>query len=127
LALAALRSPPELFVPLLADLRSRRQYVFERLRALGLSPLWPAGGFFFWLAVHPLGVTGAAFAERLLRSKKVLVSPGDLYGPGGAGWVRLSYAGDEGRLREGLSRLAEFVAEVRLPVARLVPDEAKAA
>lgn len=127
LALAALRTPPESFVPHLADLRSRRQYVFERLRALGLSPLWPAGGFFFWLPVSPLGVTGAAFAERLLRAKKVLVSPGDLYGPGGAGWVRFSYAGDEGRLREGLSRFGEFLAEARPPVARLVPEEAKAA
>ena len=50
-------------------------------------------------------------------------------GPGGTGWVRLSYAGNEGRLLEGLSRLADFVAEVRppLPVARLVPEEAKAA
>jgi aspartate/methionine/tyrosine aminotransferase len=127
LALAALRTAPETFVPLLAQLRSRRQFVFERLRALGLSPLWPAGGFFFWLPVQPLGFTGSAFAGRLLRSKKVLLSPGDLYGPGGGGWLRLSYAGDEGRLLEGLSRLAEFLADVRPPLARLAPEDAKAA
>ena len=81
------------------------------------------------MPVHSSGLTGAKFAERLLQSKKVLLSPGDLYGPGGGGYVRLSYAGDEGRLLEGLSRLAEFVADVRpvLPVARLVPeDEARA-
>jgi aspartate/methionine/tyrosine aminotransferase len=53
------------------------------------------------------------FAERLLRSKKVLVLPGDLFGPSGPAHVRLSYATEDGRLREGLGRLAEFLRELR--------------
>ena len=35
----------------------------------------------------------------------------------GAGHVRLSYATEEGRLREGLSRLADFLRERDLPLA----------
>lgn len=106
---AALRQGPEPFAPLRAAFASRRQYVFERLTALGMKPAWPAGGYFLWLPVQELGLAGRAFASRLLREKNVLVTPGDLFGPSGAGHVRLSYAAEDGRLREGLTRLVDFI------------------
>ncbi len=108
-ALAALRAEPASFDPVRESFDSRRRYAFERLRAAGLNPAWPAGGFFFWVPVWELGRSGREFAEALLREKKVRLTPGDLFGPSGAGYVRLSYAADDGRLHEGLSRLAEFV------------------
>jgi aspartate/methionine/tyrosine aminotransferase len=116
-AVAALRAGEEAFAPVRAAFAAKRQYAYERLRGLGLAPAWPAGGFFLWLPVAPLGLAGRTFAERLLADKRVLVTPGEVYGPGGAGHVRVSYATDDGRLREGLGRLAEFVAEVRRPAA----------
>ncbi|HEV3145487.1 MAG TPA: pyridoxal phosphate-dependent aminotransferase [Gemmataceae bacterium] len=112
-AATALRQSFATFAPVLNDFASRRQYVFERLQSMDLQPAWPAGGFFFWVSVQELGVTGRAFAERLLKEKKVLVTPGDLYGPSGTGFIRLSYAGDDGRVREGLTRLGEFVESLR--------------
>jgi aspartate/methionine/tyrosine aminotransferase len=103
LALAALQQGDEAFKPILENLQSRRQYACERLTHLGLEPEWPAGGFFVWLPA------ARGFAEALLRSKKVLVWPGEHFGPSGAGHARLSLAGDEGRLREGLARIADFL------------------
>jgi aspartate/methionine/tyrosine aminotransferase len=94
---------------------SRRRYVFERLQALGLKPAWPAGAFFFWVPVASLGLSGRQFAERLRQAKKVLVWPGEHFGPSGTGYVRLSYAVEDGRLREGLARLTDFVRELRDP------------
>src|SRR5207237_8292387 len=85
---------------------AKRQYAYERLTGLGLEPAWPAGGVFLWLPVGPLGLTGRAFAERLLAEKRVLVAPGELYGPGGEGHVRVSYAAADARPREGLTPLA---------------------
>jgi aspartate/methionine/tyrosine aminotransferase len=38
------------------------------------------------------------------------VNPGHVFGPSGERFVRISFATDEGRLREGLNRIAEFVA-----------------
>ncbi|MFO0852470.1 MAG: hypothetical protein U0871_28505 [Gemmataceae bacterium] len=49
----------------------------------------------------PFGLDGRAFAARLLAEHRVQVGPGDVYGPSGAGFVRLSVAAEDGRLREG--------------------------
>ena len=98
-----------MFQPIHAEFEARRRYAFERLQALGFEPAWPAGAFFLWLPVRTLGLDERTFAQRLLQAKRVLLSPGRLYGPSGSGHVRLSYAAEDGRLREGLSRLADFV------------------
>jgi aspartate/methionine/tyrosine aminotransferase len=112
-ALRAVQADEELFGPVLEEFRDRRRYASDRLKAMGLDPSWPAGGFFFWVPVSPLGLDGRAFAERLLREQRVLVGPGSAFGPGGAGFVRVSFAAEDGRLREGLKRLAAFVAGLR--------------
>ena len=41
------------------------------------------------------------------------MTPGDLFGPSGAGHVRVSYATEDGRLREGLGRLADLVRSLK--------------
>jgi aspartate/methionine/tyrosine aminotransferase len=113
IALAALEQGEEAFEPVRRGFDSRRRYAFERLQALGLQPAWPAGAFFLWVPTQDVLLTGRGFADRLLRDKKVLVTPGDLFGPGGRTYVRISYAADDGRLREGLARLGDFVRELQ--------------
>jgi len=113
IALAALRQENEAFASIHKEFESRRRYTYERLQAMSLEPVWPAGAFFVWLPIRELGLSGIDFARKLLQAKRVLVSPGEFFGPSGAGHVRISYAADDGRLREGLTRLAEFVRELR--------------
>ena len=113
IALAALQLNDDQLRPIRDDFESRRRYAFTRLQGMGLQPAWPAGGFFFWLPVQELGLSGRVFAERLFRDKKVLVWPGEHFGPSGTDFVRLSFATDDGRLREGLSRLGDFVRELQ--------------
>jgi aspartate/methionine/tyrosine aminotransferase len=112
IALAALRQGNEAFEPIWSDFDSRRRYTYERLQSMGLKPVWPAGGFFVWLPVGELGFSGIKLARNLLQAKKVLVTPGEFFGPAGKDFVRISYATDAGRLREGLTRLEEFVREI---------------
>ncbi|WP_020472941.1 pyridoxal phosphate-dependent aminotransferase [Zavarzinella formosa] len=90
------------------DLNDRREYVSERLRGMGLLPWAARAGFFFWTPV-PTGETSRAFAQRLLTETGVLVNPGEVFGPSGSRFVRISFAVDEGRLREGMARLEGFV------------------
>jgi aspartate/methionine/tyrosine aminotransferase len=108
-ALTALRQEEKYFEPIHSGFESRRRYAYERLQALELRPAWPAGAFFFWLPVWEQDYSGREFADQLLRDKKVLVTPGDLFGPSGKGYVRLSFAAEDGRLHEGLRRLGEFL------------------
>ncbi|MDB5311437.1 MAG: alaC [Gemmataceae bacterium] len=122
-AARAVAEPDSEFIPILDQLRSRRQYVADRLRGLGLEPNWPAGGYFMWVPVAGLGLDGRTFADRLLKEQKVRVGPGFAFGPGGGGHVRISFAADDGRLREGLARLAAFVNGLRKPVVSGVAEQ----
>ena len=115
LAARELARAEDLFGPTVEELRARRRYALDRLTAMGLPAPTPRGGFFAWVDVsrvqpaQPSTTPGRAFAARLLREADVLVGPGCAFGPGGANFVRLSFAAEDGRLREGLSRLARFV------------------
>ena len=92
-----------------------RRDVAERLRAMGFGVQSPTDGFFLWAEVGRHAATGREFAARLWEAAEVRVGPGDLYGPGGERFVRLSVGGDPGRLREGLTRLARFVGHAPAP------------
>jgi aspartate/methionine/tyrosine aminotransferase len=109
IALAALRTGLDAFAPLREQLESRRDYAFDRLRAIGMSAAPPAGGFFLWAQAPAGWRTGRDFAETLLATRRVRVLPGDLFGPSGKGFVRIAYAADEGRLEEGLNRIGELI------------------
>lgn len=69
----------------------------------------PAGGFYLWLAL-PEAARGdpLAFCLRVRDEGRVTVVPGTAFGPAGAEHVRVSCAGDPGRLAEGLARLAPW-------------------
>jgi aspartate/methionine/tyrosine aminotransferase len=59
------------------------------------------GTFYLWLEL-PDGVT----FERLLTEHRLVVAPGEGFGPSGAGWARLSLAVSDETLEVGLERLA---------------------
>jgi aspartate/methionine/tyrosine aminotransferase len=114
-AARALAEPEPEFAPVLDQFRARRRYATDRLKAVGFEPEWPGGGYFVWVPVSGFGLSGREFAERLLKGRRVLVRPGCAFGPGGNGHVRVSFAADDGRLREGLTRLAAFAAALKAP------------
>ena len=122
-ALTALTTGEQTAASIRDEFSGRRRYLFENLQTMGLTPSWPAGGFFFWVPVEPLGLSGREFARQLFASKRVLVNPGEPFGPSGKNRIRISYATEEGRLREGFQRMAEFMSE-RLGATR--PSEALA-
>jgi aminotransferase len=107
-ALQAMQSGEAAMSAATTDFNVRRVYVGERLRGMGLEPWEAAGGFFVWVPV-PGGESGREFAQRLLSETGVLVNPGAPFGPSGDRFIRISFATDEGRLREGLNRLGHVL------------------
>jgi LL-diaminopimelate aminotransferase len=82
----------------------RRDLLATGLREVGLHVNVPRATPYFWIAV-PEGHTSASFTELMLEQASVLVSPGDSYGPSGAGYVRLSLTVPDSRLEEAVDRI----------------------
>jgi L-glutamine---4-(methylsulfanyl)-2-oxobutanoate aminotransferase len=96
-AIAALRGPQDTVAERRALYEARRDRVVA-----ALAPLEPRceGTFFVWLQL-PAGLS----AEELLVEHRVAVAPGEGFGDGGRGHVRISLATPDSVLDEGVTRL----------------------
>ncbi|AGB32210.1 class I and II aminotransferase [Natrinema pellirubrum DSM 15624] len=88
----------------------RRQFVLSRFREIGMD-VFEAKGAFYCFPEVPEGFTAEEFAEEVLREQGVAVVPGDVFGTGGEGHLRISYATGLEDLREALNRIEAFVAD----------------
>ncbi|MCC6810861.1 MAG: pyridoxal phosphate-dependent aminotransferase [Deltaproteobacteria bacterium] len=73
----------------------------------------PEGAFYAMCPIVPEGVDAFDFCKRFLAAEDVVVVPGTAFGPGGARFVRLSFAGAEGDFVEATKRLAAFLTTSR--------------
>jgi len=110
-ALAALAGPQDDVVAAVDSYRERRDAAVALLDARGIPSVRPQGAFYLMVDVSAATADSEAFALRLLADRHVSVSPGSAFGPGGEGMVRVSLAAERGALLEGLSRLADAVAD----------------
>jgi arginine:pyruvate transaminase len=86
--------------------RVRAAAIADELAGTPLAPRMPEGGMFLLLDVRSTGLSGDAFARRLLDDEDVSVLPGEGFGPSSAGHVRICVTTDEARLREACRRIA---------------------
>jgi aspartate aminotransferase len=90
--------------------RRRRALMAEELgRIPKLEVTLPDGAFYFFVDVREFG-SSLAIAERLLQTRRVIVIPGEAFGPGGAGFLRVSYAAGDDDIRAGVRALGEELA-----------------
>ena len=91
----------------------RRRYLVEGLRRIGLPCFEPKGAFYVFPDIRGTGLTSDEFCERFLMEEKVAVIPGTAFGPGGEGYVRACYASSMRDLTESISRLDNFLQNLR--------------
>lgn len=119
-AVQALRGPQKDFEGALKELAQRKSIVSKALTEANIEFLEPQGAFYFWPSVQkyfgkrisaniPVN-TSTEFAAALLDIEGVAVVPGIEFGM--EGYVRLSYALNEKRLREGMARIQRFVSSL---------------
>ena len=106
---AALLGPQECVSEMVEAYRSRRDTAVAGLEEAGLLLSVPEGAFYIMADVSPSGMPSAALALRLLEERRVAVAPGTAFGSVAADAVRLTLAGSEQDLREGIARLCDFV------------------
>ena len=86
----------------------RRAYLTNSLHQAGLSSFHPPEGTFFALLdVRPYGKTSQQMADFLLETARVVTIPASVYGPGGEGYVRLSFACSDEALKVGMEAIVE--------------------
>ncbi len=107
-ALEALDSCGDDVEEMVAQYDRRRQFALSRFREIGMD-VFEAKGAFYCFPEVPDGYTAEEFAEGVLREQGVAVVPGDIFGDGGEGHLRISYATGLSDLREALRRIEAFV------------------
>jgi len=106
---AALEGPQDCIEEMNLAYRRRRDLVVDILRDAELFITEPRGAFYCMADVVPSGLGSRDFAFKLLRERGVSVAPGSAFGEVAKDAVRISLASSDDDLREGVTRLAEFV------------------
>ena len=92
--------------------RAGGEQVFQRLSALPRVRIArPEAAFYAFFSVD--GVTDTmAFCKKLAKEYKVGLAPGEAFGPGGQGNIRLCFASGAERLSRGLDRIEAAIASL---------------
>jgi aminotransferase len=85
----------------------------EALNKIGLRVARPEGAFYIFPSIQTTGLSAEDFALRLLQQEKVAVIPGDVFGRGGEGHVRICYATDFNLLKESIRRMEHLVQTIK--------------
>ena len=93
---------------MVSEFRARRDILVDGLNSLGFDCKKPDGAFYIFLNVSEYG-GGDAVAERLLREAYIAVTPGSAFGPGGADFIRISYAASRKRICDALKRIGDTI------------------
>lgn len=92
-----------------SEYKRRRNYIVKALNEIGLECHMPQGAFYVFPSIKNTGETSMAFAQNLLKKKKVALVPGVAFGPSCEGYVRISYASAYDSLKEAVSRISSYL------------------
>ena len=108
-ALAAGKNDAE---PMKKEYIQRRDYIIEKMTALGFEIIKPDGAFYIFAKI-PDGYNQDSFAflKDFAQKKAVAFIPGAAFGRYGEGYVRLSYAASMETIKEAMKRLEEYMRE----------------
>ena len=108
-AIAALESSQECVREMVEAFAERRSYMHRAINDIPkLSCPKPDGAFYLFVDISKTSIGSLEFCKELLDQKQVAAIPGIAFGTDSC--IRFSYATDMDTIKEGVKRLAEFVA-----------------
>ena len=111
-ALEALHGSQVCVAEMRAAYLARRNRAVARLAEEGLACVQPDGAFYALVDVKAAGTDSTSFARALAsRQDGVACAPGDAFGAGAAGMLRISLAADPQAIDEGIRRIGRAVRE----------------
>ncbi len=88
--------------------KERRDILFESLSKIEDLKITKPKGTFYMFPKILNGMTGDELSNRLLKEKKILVTPGSQFGPSGINSIRLSFSLYKEDLIRGAERIIDF-------------------
>lgn len=99
---------PDIYVKEVQDrYRLRRDFLINGLAELGWNIIPSKATMYLWLPCPPSVIGSTEFALDILQKTGVVVTPGNAFGIGGEGYVRISLIADCERLQSALTRFKE--------------------
>ncbi|WP_227937496.1 aminotransferase [Alkalihalobacillus deserti] len=112
-ALEALRSGMDDIERMKQSYKQRRNYMVKSFGEIGLPCHTPGGAFYAFPSIEETGLSSEEFAEKLLLEERVAVVPGHVFGEGGEGHIRCSYATSMENLEQSVERIGRFLKKIR--------------
>lgn len=113
-AVVALEGPQDCVTSMVAEFQRRRNMLVAALNEMpGVTCPMPEGAFYVFPNIRAFGLSSEEMAMYLLREAHIALVPGTSFGPGGEGYIRISYANSYEQIEEGMRRMA--TALKRLP------------
>ena len=113
-AIAALEQAPHWPSQLQQEYRQRRDRMAAALEAVGWPVRRPSMALYLWLELPPQARERSwgseAFCAALLEATGVALTPGNGFGPGGEGWLRLALVHPVAELEAGAARIGAWLA-----------------
>jgi arginine:pyruvate transaminase len=110
---AAIAQPSPVAPGMAARFAARADLVHRLLHGrAGLAVHRPEAGMFALLDVRQTGLSGRDFAHALLVERGVACMPGESFGAGLAGWLRLSLTTPDDQVAEACTRIVDFTAKI---------------
>lgn len=92
------------------EYEKRKNICVTALQEAGFSVPEPKGAFYVFAGIpEAFGQDDMAFCEALAKEARVGMLPGSVFGPGGEGYVRMSFALGTEDVTEAMERVQEFV------------------
>lgn len=111
-AIEALSAGKDDALPMKAEYVKRRDYIIDKMSALGFKIIKPDGAFYIFAKI-PEGYEQDSFkfCQDFAREKAVAFIPGVAFGKYGESYLRLSYAASMETITTAMERLKEFMEE----------------
>ena len=103
-AITALHLSEEWYHSMNAIYNERRKLIWSLASSLGCTYDINATGMFVW-AKLPKGVDAVDFIDRILYENSIFITPGDVFGSNGKGYIRFSLCINEESIKEAMKRL----------------------
>lgn len=107
--IAALKSNEEITMDMRDLYQERRDYLINGLRGLGWKITPPKAAFYVWAKIPKGFKTSMETSQAFLDKADIVVTPGNGFGDGGEGYVRMALTVSKERINEAVERLGKVL------------------